>query len=605
MLVVSAGRRGHHSPMSTRIAALVALATLASCAPPPKPAPPPKSPQAAPPPAAPAPAAAAPAAPPLKLAEGDAGELVGVVVLPSIDRTAASAVALAKLIMPLPWDVAGIKAFVATRSGLPPELVNALDLGRPVGVALLLDAETRSLLAVQAIALASKDAFVAGLAKMGPPVSRRGAAQALAVPNRPEPIWILVGDDVAFVATDALALERGARTAEKLVKSPPPAGGVDLLATTWPDRLKTVAGLDLEAGAAAAVMRMGPAIAQMPNGEVVGLIASALLPAGAKHIAEAEAVQLVGTVSGDAGVSLGMRLKARPGTTLHQMARTAPGPITVPGPILEAQPVFVYAAPPRTAGDPTPFWDAILKGLSGATGKAARAAATLYKSYFESSNGAAAMAARGGKSGLVLDGVLGLKDDQAGERYLDEMAEVGGPALAEMMKMPGQHKLPMTIKLKRDKIGGRKALATTFDVAKGTPERAMLEKIYGKLPATSWMAASGPRIAVTFNGDAKARIGKLLKAEPKEPAEPTLRKAIAQGRERSGVVWVDVAGYARLIEQMLGPNAPPGMKKVSGSTSPLPVIIDWGTNAGAAEVDATLRAPAELFRAIGRQYGQQ
>jgi hypothetical protein len=555
-----------------------------------------------------APAAPAPAPEPLKLAEADPPDVVAWLVMPSVDRTMQSGVALARQVMPVPLDATGLKNVAAMRAGLPQELVSALDLGRPSAMVLTFDAETRNAHVVFALPLASKDAFLAGLGKLGAPVARRGEAAAYAQPGGGTgQLWTLVEGELAYLGDEAMAIERGARTAAKLTVTPVTPRGADLVVTTWPEKMKLVSGFDLEAGANMAVQRMTMMSSMLPNAEMLITSGTAVLPAMAKLFSEARTIQLVGLASAQDGVTASVRLEPRPGTTLEAIAKSAPAPIKVPGVLVEGRPLAVFAMGARPAGEPTPIWDALIKGFSASQNKAVKAAAAIYRLYFENGDGSMAMSFGGGKGGMRMDGVFGFKDADAGKRYMDTFTKDGGKALQEMMKGMGMgpNKDAITIKMKTEKVAGKKALVTIIDVPKGRPERELLEKVYGKLPALSYIVQADKRMAMAFNGDAKARLGKTLKSQAADPAEPTFKRALGAG-QRTGLVWVDVAAYAGMIGELMGPQASASMNALTSSPKPVPFVVDWGVDGSgpAPAVDASVRLPITLFQGLGRQFGK-
>ncbi len=585
--------------MRRPLTALCAL-TFACSAPPPPAAKPPPQPAQKPVAAAPAP----PATQPLVLQPADGPDLVGILVMPAVDRTVQATVALARAVRPLPLDAGGIKAMLTARAGIPDELASAVDLGKPLSVAFSYDAETGNVLVASAVAHRGKDAFSAALGKLGPAVGRRGEARAYPAPGGQGTLWTLVEGDLAFFANDAVALERAARSAEKAHKAPAPPE--DLIATTWPARWKSAAGFDLEANARLVSGQVATAGALIPNGDVLVALAAPLFGGYAARIGESRAITAYARVGEQTGIELGVRLDARPGTSLERIASAAPGPLRAPAMVQEGRPAVFLATSPRTPGEPTPIWDAVLGAFASAPSDRVKAVGGFYKAFFVECDGSMAMAMTSdAKGGMRMNGVFGTKDEAAGARYLALFAKDGGKAMNALMatSMPGQA-APITLKLKTEKVGGRPTVVTTIDAPKDHPMREALLKVYGKLPVQSYMVAKDSHVGVTFGGDAKQRLGKLLQSPPAAPTDALVVHAFSPAAMRAGVVLIDVGAYARWISSSLeaAGGAPGGLRTLAASKEALPIVFDWGTGAN-ARLDGVLRLPISLFRGLARLFG--
>ena len=525
--------------------------------------------------------------------------------MPSVERTVQATVGLARAVRPLPLDAGGIKAMLTSRAGIPDELASAVDLGKPVSVAFSYDGETGHVLVTSAVAHKGKAAFAAALGKLGAQVGQRGEARAYPAPGGQGTLWTLVEGELAFFANDVVALERGARSAEKAQKAKAPPE--DLVATTWPPRWKSAAGFDLEANARVISGQVAAAGALIPNGDVLVALAAPLFGAYAARIGEARAISAYAKVSEQTGVELGARIDAREGTVLGRIAKAAPGPLAAPAMVQEGRPAIFFVTAPRTAGEPTPIWDAVLAAFASAPTDRVKSVGAFYKAFFVECDGSMAMAMtsdpKGG--GMRMNGVFGAKDEAAAARYLALFAKDGGKAMNTLMatSMPGQER-PITLKIKPQKIAGRPGVVTTIDAPKDHPMRDALVKVYGKLPVQSYMVAKGPHIGITFGGDAKGRMAKLLASAPAAPSDPLMAQAFSAAAQRSGVMGVDVGAYARWISSSLeaAGGAPGGLRTLAASKEALPILLDWGTGPD-ARVDGVLRLPISLFRGLARLFG--
>ena len=139
--------------------------------------------------------------PPLALVPADVARtgLAATFVIPSLDRSLSTGVALVKQAAPLPLDAAGVRDMLLGQVGLPPEVARHLDLGAPIAGAVVVSDRTPSQLAAFSFAVRSPSDLAGLLGTLGRTVSRRGDAFQIENAAGDRGWFLPVGTVVVFV----------------------------------------------------------------------------------------------------------------------------------------------------------------------------------------------------------------------------------------------------------------------------------------------------------------------------------------------------------------------------------------------------------------------
>src|SRR5204863_7109647 len=131
----------------------------------------------------------------------------------SVDRLLTSGASLVAKAVPLPIDPSGLRDMLLGQAGMPPEVSANLDLGAPVGVAVVATGGGGGNGLVLAVSARGKAEAARVVSALGQQVDKRG--ELVLVESPPGRGWIFVDGAVIVYSDDVQAMARGARLAQE------------------------------------------------------------------------------------------------------------------------------------------------------------------------------------------------------------------------------------------------------------------------------------------------------------------------------------------------------------------------------------------------------
>ena len=288
----------------------------------PTPPPPPRSPSlAARPAAAPTVAAA-----PLELVPADVARagVVATFVVPSLDRSLASGVALVREATPLPLDAGGVRDMLLAQAGLAPEVASHLDISAPIAGAVVLNGQGGAPLSAFSFTVRTPGDIPALLALLGRTISRRG--DAIQIENTAgDRGWFMPrGTVVAFADTDEALVRAGSLALEARRQATD-----DLAILVYPEMVARAAGMSPDT--ALEMLRMGLEERAAARGAAMGPDASRQLRLFVSYLGDITSAELALDLDAAHGASVLARLRPRTGSKLEALARQTSTTLVDPG----------------------------------------------------------------------------------------------------------------------------------------------------------------------------------------------------------------------------------------------------------------------------------
>lgn len=566
-------------------------------------------------------------APPLTLVPAAVSRpaLVASFLVPSLDRSVESAVALIRQASPLPLDAAGVRDLLLTQLGLPPDISKHVDLAAPVaGVAVAGKPGTSPLVAFS-VAVRSATDVTALMSAAGQIIEQRGNAVQIQAPTG-ERGWFLTAGNVVVVADSEEALVMGGQLAIE-----GRAGGKDDASVLlFPDAMARATGTTVRAELDRVLARLDtPAAGEGKHRGAADR--SRRLREISDYLADAASAELALDVDPVRGLGVAVRLSPRTGTKLETLAgeaRTTPlDPLLGDG-AGNAALVFMSAYGSRNlealrrgraevlgSGSPE------LVGGPGATGTnpdpGKEAGKNAVKNAGKSEGRAGGSASRfldaliaglsGDLSAIVrvsplfsADAVYPIKDAEAARTIQAALASVdraGVTALLRSVEERDTVELKVT-SVRTESFGKVRGLhvAGTWQAPAGGARR-VLDRLVGHKPFDAFVAVvTGSRLAMTFGPGGRARITVMAAGTP-EARSPALVSALAGSGARSIFVAADLREGIRFG---LGLGEDPRARAIGDSLSaPMPIVAGVAGDAARKQLTVDFLLPPACFAGMG------
>jgi hypothetical protein len=540
--------------------------------------------------AAVAPAAVlAPAKPPVKLlglAEARGLELAAVSVS-SLDRTLTNGATLVGKAVPLPIEPAGLRDMLLGQAGLPPEVSANLDLGAPAGAAVVSTGTvggTGAVMAVAARGVAEAGRVVTALGKQ---IEKRGDVVLVESASGSRG-WIWRDGAVIVFSDDVEALSRGARLAEE-ARHPV---AEDVTAVLYPDAMARANGTDVKTALAQFLAQLQAAQASAPGGGAAASSTESLQEIVAL-VGDAEAVELGLSIDAAKGITVQVRLRARPGSGLEKVARDV-HPYELDGTLLAAEKTPAVVAASSIGAFMRAQMGRQRDRLKDSKAKGAAAALAFQDAMQAALGGQSAFTMGFSREAPVFSGALTypLKDAKTAAAlgaaliHLDRAA-----ALALVETQVGSMAL-FDWSVKKESVGKLKALHYTLGVKKDSVlDAAVVKKLFGK-GLDVYTAVSGTRMLATFGRDAKAGLGRIASAAAVAPSG-ALAETLAATKGRDSFFQFDVGALLPVIATLVKDKKVETILK--GEWKPIPLYATAGGDGVGKEWSAALTIPQLAF----------
>ncbi len=515
--------------------------------------------------------------------EGRAGLVVAASV-PSLDRSLTTAAELARPVSPMPIDPQSLRALLLGQVGLPPDASQALDAGSPIGAVLVTIQPGRDPGVALAVGARSGELAEKAVAALGRVVSRRGEARQVenAAGGR---IWLWRSGDVVVIADSAEALERGGRLALEARRG----GAEDATAVFYPDAIARHAGTDVQIalGRASALVTEGDPASQEIQRDFLS------------RVADAQTGEIALRLDAVKGITIAARLHARPGSTLARDAREAT-PAVIDPLLLRGDDIVAVGG--SSYGSFAMRAMQVQRQRIAASQAPGAAAALRFMDAVMASDGGQMSIVLRGMSGLVLDGVNGIKDAAAAAKLQAALLGLDKAAITVLAGGSGAAP-PEIIAIKKEKIGKIQALTYSmrFDVkGSASAERGPdFARALGTEKLDGAAAVIGTRLVFATGPDAKARLAALAAggAPPaKKVPPPDLAAAVAESTGRDGFFFADLARLApRFAAVAPGPQA----AALARLKTPIPIHGTYGGDGKGDVMTFELRLPKAAFTGLG------
>ncbi len=559
---------------------------------------------------------APPAPPPLALVPADVARagLVATFVVPSLDRSLASGVALVKQAAPLPLDVPGVRDMLLAQAGLPPEVARHLDIGAPIAGAVVVNDRGSSPLAAFSFAARSPGDAIALFGALGKTISRRGNAVQIENAAGDRGWFLPLGTLVVFADTDDALVRAGSLAVEARRETKD-----DISVILYPEMMARAAGTPLET--ALNVLRQSLEERAAAGGNKLG-------PEGARQ------VRLLVDYLGDiATAELALDLDAERGAAV--LARVHPKADSK------------LAALARENG--TTSVDPALRHLAQGSDEAGVVLASTYaastleqlarvRSRLGNDSGkigAAALAAAGGLLDALAAGLNGhfsmtgrvqpalsweiiwpARDAAGASRIQAALLANDKQALAAVLRAATQddgldHKdaNAKVLKVKRETVGKTRVIHATVGVTLPAHADPAIRKLLGPSAMDVFLAVvGGDRVAMTAGAGAKARMAAIAAAggAPRmaESGGPEKAAGVAMASDAAAAVGVRSLFFMFDLRQALGLVAAvggdPRMRMLSGSMRKvMPLLGGAAGDAQGRTLTLDLTIPPACFSGIG------
>ncbi|MES1172028.1 MAG: hypothetical protein ABUL77_02220, partial [Bacteroidota bacterium] len=557
------------------------------------------------PPAVTAVAAPPPAPPPLSLVPADVARIgvVATFVVPALDRSLGSGVALVKQAAPLPLDPAGVRDMLLAQAGLPAELAKHLDLSAPVAGAAVAAGPGRSPLTAFSFACRTIADVAPLLSALGRTVSRRGAAVQIenATGDRG---WFLPQGSVVVLADTDEALTRAGSLALEARRD----AKDDVSVTLYPEMIARVVGTDVKTALARMMAEVEERAAA--TGNKLGPEGTHQLRELADYLADASTAELVLSLDPARGATFMMRLHAKAGSKLEATARQTKTAVV--------DPAFLRVAP--AGKDEVGF--ALASAYGGATldqirrqraklppagGKASDAAGLFLDALAEGLTGEVSMVGRS-QPALSAEMLYGVRDAAGAARIEKALASASKDSVAALVAAVTQgEKLGIKAQnVRQERVAGVKALRAILAVSIPGDTKAAMRKLIGPGGVDVFMAVvSGGRFALVMGAGAKARLAAIVSGQapaPKKKAAPagpppTLGQAIALASDRSLFYFFDLR---QGVSTALAVAADPRFRALQGAMpTAMPIVGGMTGSATGTPLTLDLTIPPSCFAGMG------
>ncbi len=555
--------------------------------------------------------------PPLALVPADVARtgLAATFVIPSLDRSLSTGVALVKQASPLPLDAAGVRDMLLGQAGLPPEVARHLDLGAPIAGAVVVSDRAPSQLAAFSFAVRSPSDLAGLLGTLGRTVSRRGDAFQIENAAGDRGWFLPVGTVVVFADTDEALVRAGNLAVEARRETKD-----DLSLVLYPEMLARAAGtgldvaLDalrrtLEERAAAGGSPLGPGGTRQVRllvdylGEVVSAelaldldagrgasVVARLRPKGgsklealareAATIAVDPALRREAAASGDAGLVL---TSAYGSATLEQLAR-ARG---------EMSGLSGDAAKPRAIAGAGRLLDALAAGLTGQFSMIGRVQPAVSSELI--------FPARDAAGAARIEAALLASDKESLSAVLRALSQSEGLD-AKALKI---------LTAGRESLGQARVIHARLGFSPPGPRNTTVQKLLGTSGMDAFLAVvGGDRLALTMGSGAKARMAEIAGAgrvrktgsvvagrSSVAPVAPVVADAIAAAGPRSLFYFLDLRQVVSLA-MLVGED--PRLRALSGTMrTPMPLLGGAAGDALGQSLRLDLTIPPTFFSGVG------
>jgi hypothetical protein len=517
-------------------------------------------------------AAPPPPALPLTLVAADIVRptLAATLVIPSLDRTIESGVALVQRAMPVPVEPAQVRDSLLAATGFPPVVLQNLDLSAPLTAAVVAGTGTARRL-VSAVTFSGKDpartlALIEGLGQV---VARRGNAVQIRTPGGQSAWFLQVGNVVVFSDT-----EEGLVRAANLAIEARRAEGDDVTAVIYPEALARASGMDVKTA-----VEKGLEEARARAGAVgSGASSTALneVQRFAKYLPDVEVLQLALDLDASQGASLRARLFPRGRSALAAIAqKTQPSALD---PLLFGRGEMGFALSSAYDSQTPPQIDGSRVRLA-AEAKDDRGAATALKLLEAFGEGRSGEMSLGGRvvPGPSLEGIYMLRNVAAGAKLQAALRAMDKEALAALTRAAtAAWEIDLSdAKLRQEKVGTTSALRLTLPPQ--PPGRrsggweGLMPALLGDGPVEIFVAViRSDRVAVAVGKNARAQIAAMAAGKTGAPSGP-LSEAMTAGGGRSLFYFLDGRHLAPLLTGVVrDPRATALIG--SGNLPPLPIF---------------------------------
>jgi hypothetical protein len=509
--------------------------------------------------------ALAPAHPALLTTDSNRDRLIGHIVIPSLDRTLATAEALRGDGV-LPFGANELRQMIQARVNLPAELTDLVDTSKPMNAAFVkappsknvADAPTvpreppplfAGVISLKSLADAAEKAKNAGT-----PAETRKDAQRFVRPDGTS-LWVArVDDRVVWSDTfDGLA-EAGAHAL-----AAPLENAEDVVATIFPTSFIDPNKVGDSPAAAAQSKQVALSSyenqlrtrGQTPNHAERAALEAALdfvLPS----LSDSERVRVGFGISRSHGLGLAVRATPRPGSGYAQ--RLAPRtPYRAP-----ANFVAGGSTVSMLASGPNPAWFALglavldKQAQAGVTG--AEAVAAKYRALLPLLSGDTFQSMRGAGDSLAIDIAFGLAPAAPASAAVEAFASLlAEPALPTLLGQAwGQQAPKIEVARQPDAKDGRFAVSFTFPSGGRSPSPATLAKaLTGGERVTFLVQPAAGRLLISSEPNAESRqrtLAATLDEKPiNEAAAAPLLGALSETAGREGLFYLELWGVARPI----------------------------------------------------------
>jgi hypothetical protein len=562
-------------------------------------------------------AAIAAAPPPLSLVPVDVARvgLVATFVIPTLERTLASGVALVKQATPLPLDAAGVRDMLLAQAGLPPEVAKHLDLTAPVAGAAVSAGAGRSPLAAFSFSCRTAVDVAALLNALGRTIEHRGAAVQIESTTGDRGWFLSQGSVVVFADSEDALVRAGALAIEARRTAKDDASVI-----VYPEMVARAAGTDVKT----ALDRL---LAEIEERTVAG---GGTFGPEARQQSRELADYIVGTATAEfaidldaaRGLSLLARLHPKAGSKLETVARQTRTIAIDPLLLAEALRVKDDVAFVMTSAYATATLDQFRRqrGKLPTTGKPALAMGRLMDALIEGLTGDLSMVGRL-QPNLSGEMIYPARDAATGARIQAALATIDKDALTAAVRAATQGEgLDVKVtKAKQETLGKTRTLHTNLAVKSPGDKMGVLRKLIGPTGIEMYAAVVGQdRLAVTVGTGAKARMVSIASGKtPKDgaahagpattaasdkafvPAASTaLTAAIAAASGRSLFYFFDLRQAIALAVTAAGKD--PRMRMVLGALrAPMPVLGGASGDSQGTALTVDLTIPPACIAGFG------
>lgn len=529
--------------------------------------------------------------------------LIASFVVPALERSLASGVALVKRAAPLPLDARGVQDMLLAQAGLPPEVATHLDLKEPIAGAAVAGGGGRPTLTAFTFACHSAADVQALFTALGRTIARRGAAVELENAGGDHGWFLPQGNVVVFADSDdalvragSLALEARRRTDD------------DVSVLFYPDVLARAGGSDVKTALSRFVSEIEERAAA--GGSRLGGEGTRQLREIADYLQDVATAELALNLNEASGARLISRLHPRPSSKLEALARET-----------RAQPIDAVmlsaGAPGKEAGKESGKEDSelVVSAIYGA-GMIERLA--MYRARLPSDGSKPSLAAgrmldalREGLTGAFVvsgrlrppffaQGVYPARDAAGTNKIGEALGATDKAAVAALLAaiMQGEAVNLTVKKANQERLGKLRAVHATLAIAspKGR-EPSLLAKVFGPAGVDAYAAVvPDNRVALTVGAGAKARLVAIAGGKPGN-ATPLLADIVAKAGGRSAFFALDLRQLLALGQ--LGGGDPRLRPPGNAFSVPMPIFGGSAGDGQGQTLTLDLTVPPVCFTGLG------